>query len=182
MIIKRDRHVGLRAEVDFAAPKRGRARACCRNAPDRRIHLDLHRSRTTGSSWLRNPHAPTSWPVLISDKPSDNGHRQRQTERDALRHRNLSDLRQSDPARWLRTQPSGMVRRRSTVRFRNGAPGKDSFSNTSDNQRGTGGERRSSALIAPIAPQGPGGSYSGQPPGSFHDVPDTAAPAGKRNR
>jgi len=29
----------------------------------------------------------TSWPVLISDKPSDNGFRRRQTERDTLRGR-----------------------------------------------------------------------------------------------
>jgi len=31
-------------------------------------------------------------PLGSSDKPSDNGARQRQTKRDVLRHRNLSDL------------------------------------------------------------------------------------------
>jgi hypothetical protein len=48
VIIKRDRHVGLRAEVDLTAPQRGRAQARRRTAPDHRTHLDLHRSRTTG--------------------------------------------------------------------------------------------------------------------------------------
>ena len=43
--------------------------------------------------------------------------------------------------------PVVMVRRRSTVRFRNGAPGRDSFSNDSNDQRGTTRERRSSAPI-----------------------------------
>ncbi len=40
-----------------------------------------------------------------------------------------------------------MVRRRSTVRFRNGAPGRDSSSNDSDDWRGTSPERCSSAPI-----------------------------------
>jgi hypothetical protein len=45
-----------------------------------------------------------------------------------------------------------MVRRRSTVRFRNGAPGRDSFSNDSNDWRGTSRERRSSAPIPPPRP------------------------------
>jgi len=52
-----------------------------------------------------------------------------------------------------------MVRRRSTVRFRNGAPGQRDFSNDSNEQRGTSRKRRSLALIAreaPIAQPEPG--------------------------
>ena len=45
-----------------------------------------------------------------------------------------------------------MVRRRSTVRFRNGAPGHAQFSNDSNERRGTSRKRRSLALIAPEAP------------------------------
>ena len=57
-----------------------------------------------------------------SDKPSDNAARRRQTQRDVPRQRYQSDLQQADPVRRRRTQPPCMVRRRSTVRFRNGAP------------------------------------------------------------
>jgi hypothetical protein len=52
-----------------------------------------------------------------------------------------------------------MVRRRSTVRFRNGAPGHGQFSNRSNERRGTSRKRRSLALIAreaPIAQREPG--------------------------
>jgi hypothetical protein len=41
-----------------------------------------------------------------------------------------------------------MVRRRSTVRFRNGAPDQRDFSNDSNERRGTSRKRRSLALIA----------------------------------
>ena len=58
-----------------------------------------------------------------SDKSSDlNGPRQQQTERDGPRRRYPSCLRQSDRPRLRRTKQACMVRRRSTVRFRNGAP------------------------------------------------------------
>jgi hypothetical protein len=52
-----------------------------------------------------------------------------------------------------------MVGRRSTVRFRNGTPGHGQFSNNLDDRRGTSRKRRSSAPMAPMALQGPGGSY-----------------------
>ena len=45
-----------------------------------------------------------------------------------------------------------MVRRRSTVRFRNGAPGHEKFSNDSNERRGTSRKRRSSAPMAAKAP------------------------------
>jgi hypothetical protein len=72
--------------------------------PERRV---VPRSATPT---LRRP-----WPVLTSDKPSDNGLIQWQTERDALRNRNLSDLRQSDPPRWCQTKPAGMAERSPAV-------------------------------------------------------------------
>jgi hypothetical protein len=56
VIIKRDRHVGLRDKVDLATPPTGGVpQARRRAAPDRRTHPDPHRSRTTGSSSLRHP-------------------------------------------------------------------------------------------------------------------------------
>ena len=56
VIIKRDRHVGLRDKVDLATPLTGGVpQARRRTAPDRCTHPDPHRSRTTGSSSLRNP-------------------------------------------------------------------------------------------------------------------------------
>src|SRR5580700_6270947 len=58
-----------------------------------------------------------------SDKPSDDSLRQWPTERDVARHQYSADLRQSDLTRRRRTTLACMVRRRSTVRFRNGAPG-----------------------------------------------------------
>ena len=63
-----------------------------------------------------------SW---ASDKQSDNGSRQWQAQHDVARHCYPSELRQSDPMRRHRTKLACMVRRRSTVRFRNGAPLKD---------------------------------------------------------
>ncbi len=63
-----------------------------------------------------------------SDELSDNASRQRRTQHDVLRRRNRSYLRQSDPARCPHTKPLSMVRRRSTVRFRNGAPGCANYS------------------------------------------------------
>ena len=45
-----------------------------------------------------------------------------------------------------------MVRRRCTVRFRNGAPGHERFSNDSDERRGTSRGRRASAPMAAKAP------------------------------
>jgi hypothetical protein len=65
-------------------------------------------------------------------------------------HRVLPVLRAVSSMLLVRTVNEAvvMVRRRSTVRFRNGAPGRDSFSNDSHNRRGTSRERRSSALVA----------------------------------
>jgi len=74
--------------------------------------------------WPRRPGA--------SDKPSDYGARQYRTEHDVLRHPYPSDLRRSDPMRRHQTKPASMVRRRSTVRFRNGAPVQRTNSNTSN--------------------------------------------------
>jgi hypothetical protein len=52
-----------------------------------------------------------------------------------------------------------MVRRRSTVRFRNGAPGHEPFSNDANDRRGTSRKRRASAPMAaepPMAQPAPG--------------------------
>ncbi len=72
-----------------------------------------------------------------SDKPSDNDPRQQQTEHDVPRHRDPSDLQQPDPARRHQTKPGCMVRRRSTVRFRNGVPAQGNNSNISNRPRGS---------------------------------------------
>jgi hypothetical protein len=74
-----------------------------------------------------------------------------------------------------------MVRRRSTVRFRNGAPDpdRDSFSNNSDDRRGTSRGRRSPTPVAPIALQRPGGVLRGAARGHSTAAPITAAPSGR---
>jgi hypothetical protein len=65
-----------------------------------------------------------------------------------------------------------MVRRRSTIRFRNGTPGRENFSNNPDDRRGTSRKRRSLALIAPIALKGLPGASEGSRRRSFHDGTD----------
>ena len=64
-----------------------------------------------------------------------------------------------------------MVRRRSTVRFRNGAPGHGQFFERIERTAWNESGRRSSAPIAanaPIAQPEPGGSYRRQPPSGGH--------------
>ena len=65
----------------------------------------------------------------VSDKPSDNALRPRQTEPDPARQDCCPDVPLHDPAGRDQTKPAGMVRRRSTVRFRNGVPAQRGFSN-----------------------------------------------------
>jgi hypothetical protein len=61
---------------------------------------------------------------------------QRRTEHDAPRHEHPSDLRYFDPPRCPRTKRACMVRRRSTVRFRNGAQAQRINSNLSNRSWG----------------------------------------------
>src|SRR6516225_16053 len=69
-------------------------------------------------------------------------------------HRELPVLRAVSSVLLVRTVNGAvlMVRRRSTVRFRNGAPGHEKFSNDSNERRGTSRKRRSSAPMAAKAP------------------------------
>ena len=56
-----------------------------------------------------------------SDKSSGNASRLWQTQPDSARQKRCPDLWQADPVRHRRTKLACMVRRRSMVRFRNGA-------------------------------------------------------------
>jgi hypothetical protein len=71
------------------------------------------------------------------DKPSDYNARQRQTQRDVARLRDPFGLRLSDAMRCSQTEPPCMVRRRSTVRFRNGAPEKDQVRSSPNSSHST---------------------------------------------
>jgi hypothetical protein len=84
--------------------------------------LKWHRRQTVGRPRIRK----------ASDKPSDNDSRQHQMGGDPLRHRYPSGLRQSYLTRCQQTKSACIVRRRSTVRLRNGAPGQRNNSNVSN--------------------------------------------------
>jgi len=95
-----------------------------------RTSIPVYRAGNAGHGTMVMP--PGSWDQRssisrggghgASDKPSDYGSRQRPTQRDVPRRRYPSGLRYSDPMRRHKTKSACMVRRRSTVRFRNGAP------------------------------------------------------------
>jgi hypothetical protein len=96
-------------------------------------------SSITGGSWATSVRTWPGWAVRLraSDKASDNAPRQLPTERDVLGHRYPPGLRQSDPMRCHQMKPACMVRRRSTVRFRNGAPLKDQVRSSLDSSHPT---------------------------------------------